>query len=213
MTTRLSSSSASTRAASRSIVVLPMPGRPMIRIALARLDQVADDLDRAEDGAADAAGQADDLAAAVADGRDAVQRALDAGAVVVAERADVIDDVLDVLLGDLALEQHLLRRQRRSAPPAGGRGPSRPRSRHAFGQQRGMRWISGGSASSRASIPSVSSSAEPRRFRPSLWLELFVSFVRLTNHECLPGQRTAGTSAGSATRTVSFISNDTCAIG
>ena len=31
MTTRLSSSSASTRAASRSIVVLPMPGRPMIR--------------------------------------------------------------------------------------------------------------------------------------------------------------------------------------
>ena len=32
MTTRLRSSSASTRAASRSIVVLPMPGRPMIRI-------------------------------------------------------------------------------------------------------------------------------------------------------------------------------------
>ena len=31
-TTRLRCSSASTRAASRSIVVLPMPGRPMIRI-------------------------------------------------------------------------------------------------------------------------------------------------------------------------------------
>ncbi len=31
-TTRLPMSSASTRAASRSIVVLPMPGRPMIRI-------------------------------------------------------------------------------------------------------------------------------------------------------------------------------------
>ena len=31
-TTRLPCSSASTRAASRSIVVLPIPGRPMIRI-------------------------------------------------------------------------------------------------------------------------------------------------------------------------------------
>ena len=55
------------------------------------------DLDGAEDRAPDAAGEADDLAAPVADGRDAVQRALDAGAVVLAERADVVDDVLDVL--------------------------------------------------------------------------------------------------------------------
>ena len=69
------------------------------------LDDVADDVDRAEDGAADAAGEADDLARAVADGRDAVQRALDPGAVVVAERADALDDVLDVPLGHLAVEE------------------------------------------------------------------------------------------------------------
>ena len=69
------------------------------------LDQVVDDLDGAEDGAPDAAGQADDLAAAVADGGDAVERPLDARAVVVAERADVLDHGLDVGLGDLAVEQ------------------------------------------------------------------------------------------------------------
>ena len=108
MTTRLSRSSASTRAASRSIVVLPMPGRPMIRIDWPDLDEVVDDLDGAEDGPPDAAGEAHDLAAAVADGADAVERALDAGAVVVTERADVVDHVLDVLRLDLAVEQDLL---------------------------------------------------------------------------------------------------------
>ena len=65
--------------------------------AAARLDDVANDRDRAEHGAADAAGDADDAALAIADGRDAVQRALDARAVVVAERADALDDILDVL--------------------------------------------------------------------------------------------------------------------
>ena len=54
--------------------------------------------------------------------RDAVQRPLDARAVVLAERADVVDDVLDVLLGDLALEQHHLAAAG-SAPRAAGRGP------------------------------------------------------------------------------------------
>ena len=68
--------------------------------ALAGLDDVADDVDGAVDGAPDAAGQADDLALAVADGRDAVQRPLDAGAVVLAERADAGGDVLDVFVGD-----------------------------------------------------------------------------------------------------------------
>ena len=53
--------------------------------ALPDLDEVADDRDRAEHGAADAAGQADDAPGAVANRRDAVQRPLDAGAVVVAE--------------------------------------------------------------------------------------------------------------------------------
>ena len=69
------------------------------------LDEVRDDLDRPVHGTTDAAGQADDLAVAVADRADAVERALDAGAVVVAERADVVDDEGDVGLDDLALEQ------------------------------------------------------------------------------------------------------------
>ena len=64
--------------------------------AAARLDDVADDGDRAEDGAADAAGDADDAAFAIANRRNAMQRALDAGAIVVAEDADALDDVLDV---------------------------------------------------------------------------------------------------------------------
>ena len=70
------------------------------------LDEVVDDLDGPEDRPADAAGEADDLAAPVADGADAMERALDAGAVVVAEGADVVDDVLQVGLDDLALEEH-----------------------------------------------------------------------------------------------------------
>ena len=72
------------------------------------LDDVADDVDGAEHRAADAAGEADDLAGAVADRADAVERPLDAGAVVVAEDADVVDDVRDIGLGDLPVEQVLL---------------------------------------------------------------------------------------------------------
>ena len=51
-----------------------------------------------------------------------MERALDAGAVVVAERADVLDDVVDVRVGDLALEEHHLASPG-SAPPVGDRGP------------------------------------------------------------------------------------------
>ena len=50
--------------------------------ALPFAHKVFDDADGAENGAADAAGQADDAPFAVTDARDAVQRALDAGAVV-----------------------------------------------------------------------------------------------------------------------------------
>ena len=74
--------------------------------ALVRLDDLFDRGDRAEDGAADAAGEADDAPAAVADAGDAVQRALDAGAVVFAELADARDHVIDVALGYLALAEH-----------------------------------------------------------------------------------------------------------
>ena len=71
--------------------------------AFAGLDQVADDRDRAVDGAADAAGQADDRAGAIADRGDAMQRALDAGAVVVAKHADPVNDMLDTVTGHFTL--------------------------------------------------------------------------------------------------------------
>src|SRR5690606_23181444 len=67
--------------------------------AFARLDDVPDDVDGAEHRPADAARQAHDVAFAVADGRDAVQRGLDAGPVVVAELADPAHHVVDVLPG------------------------------------------------------------------------------------------------------------------
>ena len=83
------------------------------------LDEVVDDLDRAVDRPADPAGQPDDLAVAVADGADAVERPLDAGPVVVAERADVLDDEGDVGLDDLAVEEaHLRIREARLGPAA-----------------------------------------------------------------------------------------------
>ena len=95
------------------------------------LDEVVDDLDRAVDGAADAARQADDLAGPVANGADAVERPLDAGPVVVAERADVVHHVLDVRLGDLALEQgHLAVHEPRLGPP--------PQVHHDLDQLRGI---------------------------------------------------------------------------
>ena len=81
------------------------------------LDEVVDDLDGAVDRPADPAGQPDDLAVAVADRADPVERPLDAGPVVVAERPDVLDDEGDVRLGDLAIEQgHLRIREARLGP-------------------------------------------------------------------------------------------------
>ena len=97
----------------------------------------------------------DDLAAPVADGGDAVEGPLDAGAVVLAERADVVDDVLDVRLGDLALEQDLL------AAAAEARLRAAPEVHHdlddvrSAGSARTRSPISGGSASSSASMSSV----------------------------------------------------------
>ena len=64
--------------------------------ALAGDDDVANDLAGAGDCAACAHGQPDDAPRPVADRGDAMQRALDAGAVVVAELADVVGDVLQV---------------------------------------------------------------------------------------------------------------------
>ncbi len=103
MTTRLVS--ANTRAASRSIVVLPTAGRPSSRTARAGFDEVLDDRDRAKDGPTDAARQPDDLAHPIADRGNPVQRARDAGAVVRIEFADAVHDPVDVFPGDLAVAQ------------------------------------------------------------------------------------------------------------
>ena len=94
-------------------------GAPQQHDALPALDDVADDVDRPEDGPPDAAGEPHHLAGPVADGADPMQRALDPGPVVVAEGADVLDHVGDVGLDDLALEQHLLAvgEARLGAPP------------------------------------------------------------------------------------------------
>ena len=76
--------------------------------AAAGLGEVVDDLDGAEDGPSDARGEADDFALAVADGGDAVEGALDAGAVILAEVADALGDELEVVGGDVAaLDHHL----------------------------------------------------------------------------------------------------------
>ena len=94
----------------------PRPAHDQDR--LPALDEVVDDLDRAVDGPPDPAGQPDDLAVAVADRADAVERPLDAGAVVVAERPDVLDDEGDVRLDDLAVEQAHLRIREAGLRPA-----------------------------------------------------------------------------------------------
>src|SRR5450759_142092 len=72
------------------------------------LHEVVDDLYRAVDRSTDAKGQADDLPRPIADGADAMERPLDAGPVVLTEDTDVIDDIGEVGLGDLALEECLL---------------------------------------------------------------------------------------------------------
>ena len=73
---------------------------------LARVDDVLDDVYRPVDGAPDAAGEADDDAAAVADGGDAMKRALHAGAVVRVEIADALGDVVEVGAGHFFRVEH-----------------------------------------------------------------------------------------------------------
>src|SRR5579872_1467762 len=72
---------------------------------LAGAHDVEDDIDRAVDRAADAARQADDLAVAVAQARDAMQRLLDPGAVVLTEFTDAGHDGSDVIRADRDLRQ------------------------------------------------------------------------------------------------------------
>jgi hypothetical protein len=75
-------------------------GPPHHQNAATRLDDVSNDGDGPEDGAPDATGDADDAAFAVANGGDAMQGALDAGAVVVTEGTDPLDDEVDIVLAD-----------------------------------------------------------------------------------------------------------------
>ena len=97
MTTRLRSSE-SMRAHSRSIVVFPTPGRPEQADRLAAAQHVEQNVDRSVDRAPDAAREADDLSGAIANRADAMQRLLDAGAIVRAERRDARADVRDVFV-------------------------------------------------------------------------------------------------------------------
>ena len=76
--------------------------------ALPAHDDVADDLASPGDRAPNPHGQADDPAGPVANRRNAMQRALDSGAVVVAELADVVGHVIEVGRRDrMVRQQHL----------------------------------------------------------------------------------------------------------
>src|SRR5581483_2934890 len=74
---------------------------------LAAANDVEDDLDRAVHGTAEAARPTDDAAGAIADRADAMQRLLDACAIVAAERREPRGDVGDVFRGDRCVaEKH-----------------------------------------------------------------------------------------------------------
>src|SRR5205823_5441322 len=80
-------------------------GPPENQDAAAGFDLVPHNVDGAEHSAADAAGEADDPARAVADRRDPVERALDPGAVVLPELADAGGDVFQVRVIHHAVRQ------------------------------------------------------------------------------------------------------------
>ena len=70
---------------------------------LARFDQVLDDIHRAVDGASHTQGETHHCAAPVANGRDAVQCALDAGAVIRVELTCALVHVVDFRAGDFRI--------------------------------------------------------------------------------------------------------------
>jgi hypothetical protein len=86
---------------------------------VAGLHYVTDDVDGAIDGPPYAAGETHNLVLAVADGRDAVQGALDAGSVVIAEAADTGRHVLDICFRDLcrAEDYFTIQETRLGQPP------------------------------------------------------------------------------------------------
>jgi len=78
---------------------LPIPAQK--ENALTGLDQVADDIDSALDSTTHPAGEADNLAASITYGRDAVEGAGNTGTVVFAETADARNDIVNIVLADL----------------------------------------------------------------------------------------------------------------
>ena len=87
---------------------LPDAGAAEQQDALPGLHHVADDLHGPVHRTTDAKRETDDLPGAVTDRADAVERALDARAVVPTELTDPGDDVGDVFRGHLALGERLL---------------------------------------------------------------------------------------------------------
>ena len=75
---------------------------------------VAQDLNGAEDGTPNATGESNDTIRAIPNRRDAVQRSLNASAIISTEIADARDHPRQILFGDLALEQcHITRGESR----------------------------------------------------------------------------------------------------
>src|SRR5690606_3085580 len=76
--------------------------------ALPTFYEVGHNVDGAIDGAANAGGEAHDVAATVADGGDAVQRASHTGAVIFVKFADTVDHGFDFSLGNFLFPQRNL---------------------------------------------------------------------------------------------------------
>ena len=65
---------------------------------------IAQNLNRAEDRTANAAGEPNDSIRSIANGRDAMECAFDASAIVATKVADVLDHPVQVFVGDLTFE-------------------------------------------------------------------------------------------------------------
>ena len=70
----------------------------------ARLDVITEDFNRAEDRAANAAGEANDSIGAITNRGDAMEGALDAGAIITAKATDARDHPVQVFFGDLSFQ-------------------------------------------------------------------------------------------------------------